>query len=70
MVVKGTPEYVRSCCEATLKRLDVGCIDLYYPHRIDTSITIEEKYHIFFSLLIDSASFLLLYSHYGVILVL
>ncbi|RVW96097.1 putative aldo-keto reductase 1 [Vitis vinifera] len=42
IVVNGTPEYVRSCCEATLKHLDVGYIDLYYQHRIDTSIPIEE----------------------------
>ncbi|XP_060668400.1 probable aldo-keto reductase 1 [Ziziphus jujuba] len=42
IIVKGTPEYVRSCCEASLKRLDVDYIDLYYQHRIDTSIPIEE----------------------------
>ncbi|GMN25460.1 hypothetical protein TIFTF001_000933 [Ficus carica] len=42
MIVKGTPEYVRSCCEASLKRLDVDYIDLYYQHRIDTSVPIEE----------------------------
>lgn len=41
MLVKGTPEYVRSCCEASLKRLDVDYIDLYYQHRIDTSLPIE-----------------------------
>ncbi|XP_047338511.1 perakine reductase-like [Impatiens glandulifera] len=40
--VKGTPEYVRSCCEGSLKRLDVDYIDLYYIHRIDTSVPIEE----------------------------
>ncbi|XP_031248942.1 probable aldo-keto reductase 1 [Pistacia vera] len=42
MIVKGTPEYVRSCCEASLKRLGVEYIDLYYQHRIDTTIPIEE----------------------------
>ncbi|XP_010279258.1 PREDICTED: probable aldo-keto reductase 1 [Nelumbo nucifera] len=42
LVVKGTPEYVRSCCEASLKCLDVEYIDLYYIHRIDTSVPIEE----------------------------
>ncbi|XP_056168495.1 probable aldo-keto reductase 1 isoform X2 [Syzygium oleosum] len=42
MVVKGNPEYVRSCCEASLKRLGVEYIDLYYQHRVDTSIPIEE----------------------------
>ncbi|KAK7337922.1 hypothetical protein VNO77_18514 [Canavalia gladiata] len=40
--VKGTPEYVRSSCEASLKRLDVEYIDLYYQHRVDTSVPIEE----------------------------
>ncbi|XP_050223502.1 perakine reductase-like [Mercurialis annua] len=40
--VNGKPEYVRECCEASLKRLDVDYIDLYYQHRIDTSIPIEE----------------------------
>lgn len=40
--VKGTPEYVRECCEASLKRLDVKYIDLYYQHRIDTSVPIED----------------------------
>ncbi|KAH9298784.1 hypothetical protein KI387_030466 [Taxus chinensis] len=39
---KGSPEYVRKCCEESLKRLDVEYIDLYYQHRIDTSIPIEE----------------------------
>ncbi|KAI3886202.1 hypothetical protein MKX03_010722 [Papaver bracteatum] len=42
VLVKGTPEYVRSCCEASLKRLDVEYIDLYYQHRVDTSVPIEE----------------------------
>ncbi|TXG65916.1 hypothetical protein EZV62_007191 [Acer yangbiense] len=41
-VINGTPEYVRSCCEASLKRLDVEYIDLYYQHRIDTSVPIED----------------------------
>ncbi|KAK2969050.1 hypothetical protein RJ640_002782 [Escallonia rubra] len=41
LVVQGDPAYVRACCEASLKRLDVDCIDLYYVHRIDTSIPIE-----------------------------
>ncbi|KAL5785634.1 hypothetical protein ACOSQ2_008028 [Xanthoceras sorbifolium] len=40
--VKGTPEYVRLCCEASLKRLDVDYIDLYYQHRVDTSVPIED----------------------------
>ncbi|KAL4297757.1 hypothetical protein GQ457_12G003760 [Hibiscus cannabinus] len=40
--VKGTPEYVRKCCEASLERLSVDYIDLYYQHRVDTSVPIEE----------------------------
>lgn len=40
--IKGTPEYVRSCCEASLKRLDVEYIDLYYQHRVDQTVPIEE----------------------------
>ncbi|CAL5339733.1 unnamed protein product [Camellia sinensis] len=42
IVVNGSVEYVRSCCEASLKRLGVDYIDLYYVHRIDTSVPIEE----------------------------
>ncbi|XP_068649698.1 probable aldo-keto reductase 1 [Aristolochia californica] len=42
MVVEGSPDYVRACCKASLRRLDVDYIDLYYPHRIDTSIPIED----------------------------
>ncbi|GAU17734.1 hypothetical protein TSUD_171220 [Trifolium subterraneum] len=37
----GDPAYVREACEASLKRLDIDCIDLYYQHRIDTSLPIE-----------------------------
>ncbi|XLS96960.1 hypothetical protein HN51_039695 [Arachis hypogaea] len=40
--IKGTPDYVRSCCEASLKRLGVEYIDLYYQHRVDTSVPIEQ----------------------------
>ncbi|KAK6146762.1 hypothetical protein DH2020_020631 [Rehmannia glutinosa] len=42
VIIKGSPEYARSCCEASLKRLQVDYIDLYYIHRIDTTIPIEE----------------------------
>ncbi|CAL5339741.1 unnamed protein product [Camellia sinensis] len=42
VVVNGSVQYVRSCCEASLKRLGVDYIDLYYVHRIDTSVPIEE----------------------------
>jgi aryl-alcohol dehydrogenase-like predicted oxidoreductase len=40
--VSGRPEYVRSCCEASLKRLKISVIDLYYQHRVDTETPIEE----------------------------
>nr|ABK22828.1 unknown [Picea sitchensis] len=39
--IRGDPGYVRAACEASLKRLDVDCIDLYYQHRIDTKVPIE-----------------------------
>lgn len=38
----GRPEYVRQACDASLRRLGVETIDLYYNHRIDTTIPIEE----------------------------
>jgi aryl-alcohol dehydrogenase-like predicted oxidoreductase len=42
MSVKGDPAYVRSCCDASLQRLGVSHIDLYYQHRVDQSVPIEE----------------------------
>jgi aryl-alcohol dehydrogenase-like predicted oxidoreductase len=38
----GRPEYVHQCCDASLKRLGVDVIDLYYLHRIDPAVPIEE----------------------------
>jgi aryl-alcohol dehydrogenase-like predicted oxidoreductase len=40
--VNGRPEYVRECCDASLLRLGVGHIDLYYQHRVDPNVPIEE----------------------------
>jgi len=40
--VNGHPEYVRACCEGSLRRLDVDHIDLYYQHRVDRTVPIEE----------------------------
>ena len=40
--VNGRPEYVRACCNASLKRLGVDHIDLYYQHRVDRTVPIEE----------------------------
>jgi aryl-alcohol dehydrogenase-like predicted oxidoreductase len=40
--VNGRPEYVRQACEASLKRLGVEVIDLYYQHRVDPSVPIED----------------------------
>ena len=40
--IDGSPDYVRACCEASLKRLGVTTIDLYYQHRVDPKIPIEE----------------------------
>ena len=47
--INGTPEYVRSCCEASLTRLGVEYIDLYYQHRVDTSVPIEDTVSHYFS---------------------
>ena len=40
--VDGRPEYVRASCDASLKRLGVETIDLYYQHRVDPNVPIEE----------------------------
>ena len=40
--VSGTPDYVRKACEASLKRLGVDYIDLYYQHRVDAGTPIED----------------------------
>ncbi|CAI0432501.1 unnamed protein product, partial [Linum tenue] len=42
MIAKGTAEYVRSSCQGSLERLGVDYIDLYYQHRVDISVPIEE----------------------------
>ncbi len=39
--VRGDPEYVRTTCEESLRRLDIDYIDLYYQHRVDTKVPIE-----------------------------
>jgi aryl-alcohol dehydrogenase-like predicted oxidoreductase len=41
-LVNGRPEYVKEACDASLKRLGVDVIDLYYQHRVDPSVPIEE----------------------------
>jgi aryl-alcohol dehydrogenase-like predicted oxidoreductase len=40
--VRGDPDYVRSACEASLRRLNVETIDLYYQHRVDAKVPIED----------------------------
>lgn len=40
--IDGRPEYVIAACDASLKRLGVDCIDLYYQHRVDPKVSIEE----------------------------
>ena len=40
--VNGKPEYVQQACEASLKRLKISTIDLFYLHRVDISVPIEE----------------------------
>jgi aryl-alcohol dehydrogenase-like predicted oxidoreductase len=42
--INGTPEYVRKACDDSLRRLDVDVIDLYYQHRVDRTVPIEETW--------------------------
>jgi len=42
--INGRPEYVHSACDASLQRLGVDVIDLYYQHRVDTSVPIEDTW--------------------------
>jgi aryl-alcohol dehydrogenase-like predicted oxidoreductase len=44
MQVNGRPEYVRACCDASLERLGTDRIDLYYQHRVDPAVPIEETW--------------------------
>ncbi|MBP9026626.1 MAG: aldo/keto reductase [Phycisphaerae bacterium] len=40
--VSGHPKYVKACCDASLKRLGVDTIDVYYQHRVDPQVPIED----------------------------
>ena len=40
--IDGSPEYVTTACEGSLRRLGIECIDLYYQHRVDPDVPIEE----------------------------
>jgi len=42
--VNGRPDYVRSACDASLERLGVDVIDLYYQHRVDPDVAVEETW--------------------------
>ncbi|SCL25570.1 Predicted oxidoreductase [Micromonospora nigra] len=42
--VNGRPEYVRAACDASLRRLGVDHIDLYYQHRVDPAVPVEETW--------------------------
>lgn len=42
--VNGKPEYIRAACDASLQRLGVDYIDLYYQHRVDRTVPIEETW--------------------------
>ena len=42
--INGTPEYVAEACDASLRRLGVDVIDLYYQHRVDRTVPIEETW--------------------------
>ncbi|EFJ19698.1 hypothetical protein SELMODRAFT_110508 [Selaginella moellendorffii] len=41
VTIRGDPAHVRAACEASLKRLEIDCIDLYYQHRVDPKVPIE-----------------------------
>ncbi len=51
--VNGRPEYVRRACDASLARLGVDVIDLYYQHRVDRTVPIEETWGAMKSLVED-----------------
>jgi aryl-alcohol dehydrogenase-like predicted oxidoreductase len=42
LMINGRPDYVHQACDASLQRLGVDCIDLYYLHRVDPTVAIEE----------------------------
>ena len=42
--INGEPEYVRQACDASLERLGVDHIDLYYQHRVDTTVPVEDTW--------------------------
>lgn len=42
--INGNPDYVRKACDASLKRLNVDYIDLYYQHRVDIKVPIEDTW--------------------------
>jgi aryl-alcohol dehydrogenase-like predicted oxidoreductase len=42
--INGSPDYVRQACDASLQRLGVDVIDLYYQHRVDTTVPIEDTW--------------------------
>ncbi|MGY1606113.1 MULTISPECIES: aldo/keto reductase [unclassified Geodermatophilus] len=42
--INGRPEYVRRACDASLERLGVDVIDLYYQHRVDTTVPVEDTW--------------------------
>ena len=68
--VRGTLEYVRQCCEASLKRLDTDYIDLYYPYRIDITMPIKDTVRIqfFFFVLLESSDRKILYKYFSQLL--
>ncbi|MBK5307083.1 MAG: aldo/keto reductase [Frankiaceae bacterium] len=42
--INGSPDYVRAACDASLQRLGVDVIDLYYQHRVDVGVPVEETW--------------------------
>ncbi len=50
--VNGRPEYVRAACDASLQRLGVEYIDLYYQHRVDRTVPVEETWGVLAELVV------------------
>src|SRR3712207_9542378 len=42
--INGRPEYVHRACDASLQRLGVDVLDLYYQHRVDTAVPVEDTW--------------------------
>lgn len=58
-VVDGSPKYVQEACEASLKRLQIDYIDLYYQHRVDRQVGIETTVREMKVMVVSKSNFML-----------